>query len=122
MEKIANLTQHKPTNEQIKAGVIHLEEKENEIKELLTFDNIPTLKEMEDRAERLARIVVEEGVFKKAMIGGAPFFMSTLEKVLKKYGIKPVYAFSKRIVVEEKLENGEVIKKNIFKHLGFVEV
>jgi hypothetical protein len=69
----------------------------------------------------LARIVKEEGVFDAAMIGGAPFFMSTLEKTLKEYGIKPLYAFSKRESVEEN-ENGIIIKKSIFKHIGFVEV
>ena len=57
------------------------------------------------------------------MIGGAPYFMSTLEKKLKEYGIKPLYSFSKRIVEEsEDKDTGEVVKKTIFKHLGFVEV
>ena len=83
--RIANLTQHKPTTEQIKAGVEHLSEKENEIKTLLTFENIPTIEEMEDRAERLAKIVKEEGVYDATMIGGAPYFMSILEKKLKEY-------------------------------------
>jgi hypothetical protein len=120
--RIANLTQHKPTTEQIKAGVEHLSEKENEIKTLLTFENIPTIEEMEDRAERLAKIVKEEGVYDATMIGGAPYFMSILEKKLKEYGIKPLYSFSKREVIEETNENGEVIKKSIFKHIGFIEV
>jgi len=119
---IANLTQHRATKEQVEAGVVDLVERENEIKALLTFDDVPSMDEMNDRAERLARIVKEEGTFSEVMIGGAPFFMSTLERVLKKEGFQPVYAFSKRVVVEEKEENGEVVKKNVFKHQGFVRV
>ena len=33
--------------------------------------------------------------------------------------IKKISAYSKRVVVEQRLENGEVIKKSIFKHEGF---
>ena len=94
--KILNLTQHTATPEQVEAGVIEVFEK-SKVKALLTFDEKPTKDEMEDRAIRLARICREEGVT-KAMIGGAPYFMSTLERVLKENGIQPLYAFSKRIV------------------------
>ena len=118
--KILNLTQHKPTIEQIKLGIVDPVERKSEIQALLTFDEIPSKNEMEDRAIRLAKICVEEG-FDKAMIGGAPYFMSTLEKVLKENGIQPLYAFSKRIVEEIETKNG-VEKKVIFKHLGFVEI
>jgi len=118
--EILNLTQHKPTEEQIKAGVVDPVERKNEIQILLTFDKIPTKNEMEDRAIRLAKICIEEG-FDKAMIGGAPYFMSTLERILKENGVQPLYAFSKRVVEEVETENG-VEKKVIFKHLGFVEV
>ena len=117
---ILNLTQHKPTEEQIKAGVIDPSEIKSEIQALLTFDEIPSKEEMEERAIRLARIVYSEGI-NKAMIGGAPYFMSTLERVLKENGIQPLYAFSKRVVEEVETENG-FEKKVIFKHLGFVEV
>jgi len=119
--KIANLTQHNSTKEQQEIGVVDLIERQDEIKTLLTFDEIPTKEEMEDRAERLVRIVKEEGIFDSAMIGGAPFFMSTLEKVLKENGIQPLYAFSKRISIEEE-QNGQIIKKSIFKFEGFVKI
>jgi len=118
---IANLTQHMATSEQKDAGVVDLVERMDEIRTLLTFEDIPDKNEMEERALRLAKIVKEEGVFNKVMIGGAPFFMSTLEKVLKEEGFDVVYAFSKR-VVEEKEENGEIIKIARFKHIGFVNV
>jgi len=119
--KIANLTQHNSTKEQQKAGVVDLVERQDEIKILLTFDEIPSKEEMEDRAIRLTKIVKEEGIFDAAMIGGAPFFMSTLERILKENGIQPLYAFSKRVSIEEEI-NGEVVKKSIFKFEGFVKV
>ena len=121
--RIMNLTQHIPTYEQIKAGVENVDERHEEIKKLLTFEEIPDINEMGERAEKLVQIVKDEIVFDTALIGGAPYFMSILEKVLKKHGIKPVYSFSKRMV-EEVLDEktGKVIKKTIFKHIGFIEV
>jgi hypothetical protein len=59
---------------------------------------------------------------KKAMIGGAPFFMSSLEKALLDAGVTPVYAFSVRDSKEEPDGNGGVRKVNVFRHVGFVEV
>ena len=56
----------------------------------------------------------------KAMIGGAPYLMSELEKELWYRGIEPVYAFTKRESVESVDENGNVTKTAIFKHAGFV--
>ena len=129
---VINLTQHPATDEQKVAGVVDLQGKELEaLKGLLTFDSIPTIQEMEDRAHDIALLVVfndladdedQDPIFNKAMIGGAPFFMSTLERELINQGITPVYAFSRREVIEQKQENGEVVKKAVFKHLGFVEV
>ena len=118
--KILNLTQHPATKEQIEVGVIEPYEK-GVIKVLLTFDEIPTKDEMEDRAIRLARICFEENC-DAAMIGGAPYFMGTLEKILKLGGIQPLYAFSKRVVKEIQKEDGSVEKKTTFKFEGFVEV
>ena len=57
----------------------------------------------------------------KVMIGGAPWFMSSLEKELEAKGFKPVYAFSERVSVEQKQEDGSVKKINIFRHAGFIE-
>ena len=55
------------------------------------------------------------------MIGGAPFFMSALERALLDVGITPLYAFSIRESVEKAAEDGTVTKINVFKHVGFVE-
>lgn len=119
-EEILNLTQHTETKEQAQAGVITLDNHE-QVKSLLTFDFLPSKETLKSRAEEIAYLCTQNGA-KKAMIGGAPFFMSALEKALKERGITPVYAFSRRESVEEQGKNGEVIKKNIFVHLGFVEL
>jgi len=139
-ETVLNLTQHAPTEEQAHDGVINTVA-QTAVKELLTFNEIPSLSEMEERANKLVDIVVESVTciwygpeepedaltfFRttdtKVLIGGAPFFMSTLERVLKLNGITPMYAFSARDSVETVLEDGTVRKVNTFKHLGFVEV
>ena len=119
--KIANLTQHISTPEQKKAGVIDLNDRMNEIKILLTFDEIPSKNELVDRAIRLTKLCVEEG-FEYAMIGGAPYFMPVLHSVLTEHGVKPLYAFSKRIVTEETQNDGSVKKVSKFIFEGFVEI
>ena len=121
MERILNLTQHKATPSQINEGVVEPDEEiKARIRRLLTFDELPTVKEIERRAEELAKIVEQLG-FKKAMIGGAPYLIVPLEEALLWRGIQPLYAFSKRQVEEQQLPDGTVIKKQIFKHLGFIE-
>lgn len=129
---IVNLTQHNSTVEQ---GVYDLpEDMKVQLKDLLTFHNLPTQKEIQSRAAQIADLAnlffVEEmegldlvdGEFTvSAMIGGAPYLMSPLEEYLKQNSIAPLYAFSQRVSVEETDSEGNVHKKNIFKHLGFVE-
>lgn len=121
---IVNLTQHNATNDQIDAGVFNLDYDHNELdflRSLLTFDTIPTIQEMQQRADDIAQIAVRANV-QKAMIGGAPFFMGYLETALKSVGIQPLYAFSQRVSIETTAEDGTVTKQNVFKHIGFVEV
>lgn len=117
---IVNLTQHSATQEQ---NCVELE-KENKatLKELLTFQDIPSKKELENRANEIARLALDS--FDEpplyAMIGGAPFFMRYLEDALIEVGIQPLFAFSKREVQEFKKEDGSIEKTTVFKHLGFV--
>lgn len=120
--KVINLTQHPATPDQKNAGVVEPANKEK-IKKLLTFEELPSKEELRARAKALVDhiIIYEDGTFSAAMIGGAPFFMSVLEDALKRMGITPLYAFSKREVVEKTLPSGEVVKTQVFKHLGFVE-
>ena len=120
MTSILNLTQHNSTAEQAAEGVFEPQNKVD-VQQLLTFETLPEREEIIARAEALVKIAEEEGAH-SAMVGGAPYLMGALENALKERGIQPLYAFSVRESVEEHLPTGEVIKKNVFRHLGFVEV
>lgn len=125
MSKIINLTQHVATPEQVEAGVIDLPaEQRAQLSTLLTFDSLPTGSEIELAAEQIALLcqgAAEGHGATKAMIGGAPWLMATLEAALLEKGIAPVYAFSVRESVEAVQEDGSVRKVNVFRHVGFVE-
>jgi len=114
---VLNLTQHNATPEQ---GCVEPINKAA-VQSALTFDTIPSVEEMKVRADFLVSICKEANV-SKAMIGGAPFFMSTLEKVLISNGIQPLYAFSERVSEEKIGADGIVTKTNVFKHVGFVKI
>ena len=115
--KIVNLTQHAPTPEQTAAGVF-TSSVDAAIKQLLTFDTLPTVADVWQRARALAQIAVFSGAT-HALIGGAPFLMKELEFQLKQMGIAPLYAFSQRISSEEVQPDGSVRKVNTFRHGGF---
>lgn len=119
--RILNLTQHPASPAQIEAGVINLSEnKKNQLVELITFENLPDISEINARAQAVAALVAGmPDKFTRVMIGGAPFFMSALETALKEIGVTPMYAFSRRMVVES--EDGAE-KRVVFKHEGFVGV
>lgn len=108
-----NLTQHKSTPEQncvdLEGGSLMY------LKSMITFDSLPGKESLIDTARALSEMAEMHG-YKKAMIGGAPFFMPYLERALRSKGITPYYAFSKREVVEK-----DGVKTSIFKHIGFVE-
>jgi hypothetical protein len=122
---IINLTQHKASPEQLKAGVVDLEVvSREELKWLLTFTELPREGEPEARARAIADIARraadefgEGEVF--AMIGGAPYLMAPPEAALAYAGIQPVYAFSVRESVEETLPDGSIKKTAVFHHRGF---
>ncbi len=115
-KKTINLTMHPATPEQ---GCIEPDNKA-EVKELLLFKGLPTVDEIQHRALMLANIANEQGAT-HAMIGGALYLMSHLERALLTMGITPVYAFSERVSVEVTLPDGKVEKRAVFKHLGFIE-
>ena len=135
---ILNLTQHNATPAQITSGVVDLVGSDKDLLvELLTFNTLPTVEEIESRAQKIAYIAsdlmleekanwIEEGLdeddFEQyyAMIGGAPFLMGPLEVALKKFDIIPVYAFSVRDSVDVKQADGSVKKTAVFNHGGFV--
>jgi len=128
---ILNLTQHPATPEQIAAGVVDLQDDQLAgIKTLLTFEQLPTRQEIEERAFLIVRLAFanalgadmdEDPMPSRAMIGGAPFLMSALESALLDECITPIYAFSVRDSVEQTQPDGSVRKINVFKHVGFVQ-
>lgn len=114
-----NLTQHIATKEQEKEFVIEPLDKEA-VKALLTFTKAPTQEEMENRAKALVQHASINGSV-AVMVGGAPYFMPTLVRVLKEAGLYPVCSFSERVSVEVQGEDGSVTKQSVFKHTGWVE-
>ena len=125
--KVLNLTQHKLTPEQVdevkdKYGRVFRTPRSTQesILELLTFSSLPSKEEIDERAKKLAHLCLCS-LCEGAVIGGATFLMGPLERELKARKIKPLYAFSLRESIEEVSEDGTVLKKSIFKHLGFIE-
>lgn len=120
---ILNLTQHKSTTEQRAAGVRDLDEQDRRLVGVhLTFDEVPSASRLEACAAKLAVIAfdrVPQGT--RVMIGGAPYLMAPLERALSRYGLRPVYAFSRRESIERVESSGNVVKVTVFRHLGFVE-
>lgn len=119
MKYILNLTQHASTPEQRRAGVRDLPDTVP-LSELLTFPSLPTPGQVRETARFLASLAAETGL-STAMIGGAPFLMEPLAQELRKLGIEPVFAFSKRVSVETLNSDGSTSKTSVFRHLGFVQ-
>ena len=121
---ILNLTQHNATTDQLEQGVFDLPQGAGSVgeyvKNVLTFNSVPSSGALFNAANELARIASDLG-YSSAMIGGAPFLMSKLEDALLKRGIKPLYAFSERVSKETTAPDGTVTKINVFKHVGFVD-
>ena len=119
MKRIVNLTQHPVTPEQAAAGVVDVEDRQR-LCEFLTFAEPPTVSGIHNRAESIVTLIT--GRIHYAMIGGAPYLMSALEKCLLRHEIHPLYSFSQRISQERILADGTVEKSSVFKHSGFVSV
>lgn len=116
--RILNLTQHVVTPAQSEAGVFEPQSK-SDCCALLNFDELPTADEVAERAERLAQVAADHGVG-HAMIGGAPYLMASLEEALRRRYIVPLYAFTRREVVEVTAPDGTAQKTSLFRHAGFV--
>lgn len=142
ISRVFNLTQHAASAEQLTPGplpatwgnptpglgvVVDLPEESRKIlAQLLTFDTLPSEKDLGVRAHEVLDLVrdvlleigfdtiTEEPIF---MIGGAPFFLTLLAQVLEDgLGARCVYAFSQRVSVE----SADGVKTSVFKHLGYV--
>lgn len=125
MTIIINLTQHAASADQIAVGVVDLDPtRRRSLAALLTFDELPSVEDIEIRAISIAQIAAiefdqnEESA--AAMIGGAMWLMAPLAEELRRQGIAPMFAFSKRESAEETQPDGSVRKVNVFRHTGFV--
>lgn len=118
--EIINLTQHQASADQIAEGVFDVDANElPKLKALLTFASLPTVDEIQHRAQEIT-LLARLHFVEHAMIGGAGYLMSALEAELRKSGITPLHAFSERVSVEHTNDQGEVVKTNVFKHVGFI--
>jgi hypothetical protein len=116
MEAILNLTQ-----DQIDAGVVEPNYKSKQrIIQLLSFEEVPTRKELIERAKALSEIVYGLG-YRKAMIGGASYLMGLLSFHLQARGITPLHSFTKRNTIEVNQPDGTVKKVVTFKHITLIE-
>jgi hypothetical protein len=120
-----NLTQHKATQEQINAGVKDLPEQyRTELIKLLTIEELPTVRELKQRAIDIYNMFLVATVMSpetEVLIGGAPYLLPYLTGQFKAGKIKCFHAFSRRESVETTQPDGAVIKTNVFKHVGFIE-
>lgn len=118
---IINLTQHNLTQEQLKGAVEVGTDVRDEIVKLITFNGLPTAGKIKDNASRLAEICRDMHT-SHAVIGGAPYFMGSLEQALRRVGVTPLYAFTERVAVEvTNPETGEVTKTSKFNFAGWIE-
>lgn len=131
--KIINLTLYKASPEQIKEGVFDISgtlDKEL-LKKAMTFTTIPSKADILSAASIIASIasdykpdaaIIANAIYSrgKPMIGGSAYLMSTLEDLLIKRGITPLYAYSERVSEEVQQPDGSVKKVSNLKHLGFV--
>ena len=135
---IINLTQHKMTEDQYQYNGTKLkeltyeipeeqEDHEKELKALLNFHELPTKDSINLRVMQITAYALDYFMGaaiennRYALIGGAPYLTAPLAEALKRVGITPLYAFSKRESVETTQPDGSVVKTSIFKHAGYVE-
>ena len=130
--RILNLTQHESTPQQRKEGLVDLEGVLlADLKDILTVNKKPSEEEITGRAIEVGFLA--EDYFKlenwekpwKAMIGGAAWFIPSLQEVLEWLDIDPLYAFSIRNTKDTHLPDGAVLKQKkgdlMFRHEGFIE-
>lgn len=120
--RIFNCTQHQPTADQIAEGV---EPADATIGKAITFSpSQVSFSQLKLSAEQVVERLLELGARKdsRVMIGGAPYFMSALERALLEAGMCPMYALSERISVDTLQNDGTMPKSVVFRHEGFYEV
>jgi hypothetical protein len=126
MTVIINATQHQATPAQVQAGVIELPlAMQEQLVELLNFTTLPSAKDIDNKAMAIAKLLViarRKFGADYVMIGGAPYLMPLLVKRIRQCACPtPIFAYSERVSEESMDTEGNVVKRNVFKHLGFVE-
>lgn len=118
---ILNLTGVPATREQKGDGVVDPGQGTRlAIRQLLTFEELPTPEEVCFRARDLVEIALEQRAT-KAMIAGPPYLMKPLEEELVHAQIVPLYSFSTREVQERYYPDGSVQIVVVSRHHGWVE-
>lgn len=123
---ILNLTQHPATPEQLATGLRDLPPADAALLHAyLTFDSPPSRHETQRRAALIADLALgacpTDEFVAQALIGGAPWLMSSLELALYTRGFSPVYSFSVRSSTVQAQPDGSVQKVSVFKHVAYVE-
>jgi hypothetical protein len=121
---ILNATQHQATPEQLEAGIVDLKpEIRQELGKLLTFEELPTSMDLRVRSIQVTGLLLAQGAKPgdRIMIGGAPFFMEELADTMRRAGLRPCYAFSRRESVDQHQADGSVRKTAVFRHVGLIE-
>ena len=127
MTLILNLTQHRATPTQAEAGVVDLPEEYGErLRELLTFEELPTTTGVDWRASEVADLATAGAMtysptVYRVLSGGAPSEVELVARALREYRVEVVFAFSRRESAEVTQADGSVRKTATFRHLGFVE-
>lgn len=116
---IINLTQHPATADQVAAGVTA--NPPAGWGEVATFDDLDpeTVGRQVGEAVNFAIHAARAAGAQTAMIGGALWLMAPLAAGLRKAGVTPVFAASRRESVEETTPDG-VVKRAVFRHIGFI--
>jgi hypothetical protein len=105
-----NLTQHDATAEQIAAGIVDIHDVDmlREVRELLTFNDIPDMERIIQTAKNISYIASDYRYFydgghrdkcEGVMIGCAPYLMGPLEIALIDRAFKVFYADSVEVLV-----------------------
>ena len=112
--KILKCTNHRSTPKQLAMGIIDPSDNDGELlRNAITYDELPTLEQINRTCQTIVNLVKKYGC-DAAMLGGAPFLAGYEEEALFRCGLSVAFAFTKRIVKEEVLQDGSVKKTSLF--------
>lgn len=119
---IANFTQHTATPEQIKDGVVELDETQKSLlAPNLNFKELPHYSDVMMSANIILSMARDFG-YDAIMVGGYPALMMALGLAKEGHNIRIFFAHSDRVSEERTMPDGTVRKITVFKHIGLVEM